>query len=360
MTTAFVAFGLRVFAPWREILCRSLPGAAVVLVLAASAVARDQIELAGGKTVIGTITRETPTEVTIDTQTGVQTIAVNTIVEVRYEGQGAAMTQAKIHDQSGNFSGAMEQFTKAQSEIKDKPLIVAAARFGHARAQARLALEQAKGLDEAARALESFRQAHGQSRYHYPLHELLGRLNFAKEDYAKAGAAFDELARAPWPETKMLAAIFHGRMLVAQNKPDQAIGRFDEVIAAKGESPDLVKLQGEALVDKAACLRAKNDRPQEIETLQKAIELAPVGEVTVQGEAYAALGDALRAAGRPKEALVAFLHVELLFSKDKELRARALYNLSQLWDELGNPQRANHARSTLEKDHPDSTWKKKL
>ncbi len=335
-------------------------GLALLMAIAPAALARDQVELVGGKTIIGTITRETPAEITIDTQTGIQTIAVNTIVEVRYEGQGAAMTQAKIHDQSGNFTAAMDQFTKAQNEIKDKPLIVAAARFGHARAQARLALEEAKGLDEAVRALESFRQAHSQSRYHYPLHELLGRLQFAKKDHAKAGAAFDELAKAPWPETKLLAPLFHGRVLVAQNKPDQAIARFDEVVAATGDSPELVRLRTDALIDKAACLRVKNDRQQEIETLEKAVELAPVGAVTVQGEAYTALGDALRAGGRPKDALVAFLHVELLFSKDKELRARALYNLSQLWDELGNPERANAARSTLERDHPDSTWKKKL
>ena len=231
---------LRVFASLREtiwrLVCRQVPRVLPVLqAITPPLLARDQIELAGGKTVIGTIAKETPTEVTIETQAGVQTIPVNTINEVRYEGQGAAMTQAKIHDQSGNFTGAMEQFAKAQNEIKDKPLILAAARFGHARAQARLALEEAKVLDEAARALESFRQTHGQSRYHYPLHELLGRLSFAKKDYGKACASFDELAKAPWPATQMLAAIFQGHMLVAQNKPDQAIGRFDEVIAAKGE-----------------------------------------------------------------------------------------------------------------------------
>jgi hypothetical protein len=80
----------------------------------------------------------------------------------------------------------------------------------------------------------------------------------------------------------------------------------------------------------------------------------------LQAEAYVALGDAYRATQKPKDALFAYLHVELLFVKHRELHARALYNLSQLWSELGQPERSAAAQSTLRTEHPNSPWAKKV
>jgi len=54
------------------------------------------------------------------------------------------------------------------------------------------------------------------------------------------------------------------------------------------------------------------------------------------------------------------LSYALLFGKDKELRARALYNLTQLWSEIGQPEQAAVARETLQHDFPNSTWNQKL
>ena len=54
------------------------------------------------------------------------------------------------------------------------------------------------------------------------------------------------------------------------------------------------------------------------------IQAAPAEDVPAQAAAYNTLGDCLRAANRPKDALLAYLHTDLLYSKDKEEHPRAL------------------------------------
>ena len=334
-----------------------------LIVLLASlnmSMAADQIELHNGKPVLGKIQKETATEVTIQATAGTQTIPVNRIVEIRYEGQGATMTQAKILEESYNLPRAAEEFAKAQGDLKDKPLVLQAAQFGQARVLAKLALDEATGRDEAIARLEKFARENSASRHHFPLYELLGRLYFDKDDFGKAAQAFDQLAEAPWPETKLRAALYHGRLLLAQKKIDQAIARFDEVLAAAGESPESALVPAEALFEKARCLRARSERAAEIEILLKTLDQTPARAGWLQAEAYIALGDAYRAVQKPRDALVAYLHVDLLFAKNKELHPRALYNLMQLWSELGQPERAAAAQSTLKTDYPNTAWTKKI
>ena len=53
--------------------------------------------------------------------------------------------------------------------------------------------------------------------------------------------------------------------------------------------------------------------------------------------AYNALGTALRKAGKPKEAILAFLHVHLLYSTQPDLDAEAVANLEKLFTETHKP-----------------------
>ena len=332
----------------------------ILLVAIRSAVAADQINLRDGKVVLGKIQQESTTEVVIAGTAGTQTIEVSRITEIRYDGHPATMTQARIFEGSGNWRGAADQYVEAQADLNDKPLVLQAAQFGEARSLARLALNESAETDKAIGRLDAFRKAHPQSRHHYPLHELLGRLYFAKNDYTQAAEAFDELAKAPWPDAQLRAALYQGRMLKAQKKLDEALARLDKIAAAQAESAELQLIQAEALLEKAGCFRAQNRRDQEIEALQQALARTPSNANPLQAEAYIALGDALQAAQKPKDALMAYLHVDLMFPQDKELHARALYNLTLLWTQLGHGDRAAKTRSTLKSEYPDSSWNKKL
>ena len=76
--------------------------------------------------------------------------------------------------------------------------------------------------------------------------------------------------------------------------------------------------------------------------------------------AYNALGTCHLQNKNLKEARTAFLHTELLFSKESEAMAEALYNLSLIWPDLGNNDRAIKARESLKNSFRNSYWARKL
>ncbi len=322
----------------------------------------DEIETRDGKKILGTIQKEAANEVLILSQgkTEPQSVAVNRIAKVHYTGQPALLTHARSMEDAYELRTAAEEYSKVQAELKGKPPILQAAQFGEARVLALLALDESTGLEESISRLEKFAQENSDTRHHFPLQKLRGRLYFAKKDFGKAVQAFEELAKAPWTEARLESLTYQGRVLRAQSKLDQAIVRFDEVVATKPESGDQQLVQTEALLEKAKCLLAHDKREQEIKSLEQAIDVAPMHAQDIQAEAYIALGDAYRATQRPKDALLSFLHVELLFAKNKDLHARALYNLVQLWNELGQPDRAAAVRKNLKTIYPSSSWNKRL
>ena len=52
--------------------------------------------------------------------------------------------------------------------------------------------------------------------------------------------------------------------------------------------------------------------------MHQVIEGSPAEDAAAQAPAYNTLGDCLRAANRPTDALFAYLHTDLLYSKAKE------------------------------------------
>ena len=64
----------------------------------------------------------------------------------------------------------------------------------------------------------------------------------------------------------------------------------------------------------------------------------------------------MREANRPKDALIAYLHTDMLYAKNKEEHARALYNLSKLFDSVrGDAQRAKECLDRLKDKSLDGT-----
>jgi TolA-binding protein len=71
-------------------------------------------------------------------------------------------------------------------------------------------------------------------------------------------------------------------------------------------------------------------------------------------------GDCLKSQGKVKEAILAYLHVPVLFEKEKVALAEALYNLAVLWPRADQPERGLAAQQELQENYPDSPWTKKL
>jgi tetratricopeptide (TPR) repeat protein len=325
-----------------------------------AAAVEDRVDLRDGKLVAGRIISETAIEVVVQNTSGSQRVPVNQIGQIHYEGQPATLTHARTMEDSSKLNQAADEYAKVQDELKNKPFVLQAARFGEARVRARLALDEGTRLDESIERLENVDREYGNSRHHFLSQELLGRLYFEKNEYRKAALAFDELSTAPWREAKLHAAVYQARLLRAEKRLDEAMKRLDPELEAKPESPDQELICCEVLLEKAQVLRAMDRRPDEADVLEQAIDRLPAVATALQAEAYVALGDACNAIGRKWDAVRAFLHVQLLFAKHEELHARALYNLTQLWSELGRSERAAATHSMLKTEHPKSDWTRKL
>ena len=114
-----------------------------------------------------------------------------------------------------------------------------------------------------------------------------------------------------------------------------------------------------AKAGKASCLAGTGSPAEGITIAEKLItENSPENNAELFGRTYNALGACYLKAGKPKDALMAYLHVDVLFYSDSEVHAEALYNLSKLWLSLKKQDRADNARNLLTDRYAGSVWAK--
>lgn len=334
---------------------------ALTLTLAAALASRaDVIRLVPGSTVKaagnqinGQITSESPTDVTIKPASGAeQKVPVDQIDAVAYDGVTPSFTLAESRENTGAASEAIELYQKAAGEASGKPLVQRAAQFGKARVLTDLALVDPGRADEALAALEAFVKAHPSSRQLGPALERIIRLSLQKGDAARAEAALNDLA-ARVPAVADRASVLRARVLSRQGQTDRALALLDEVIGAAPEGSARVR---EAMLAKAECLVAAEKYPEAEQVVREVIRQAPPEAAEIQAEAHNTLGDCLRAAGRPKDALIAYLKTDVLYDSDKGQHPRALAMIAQLWRELRQDARAAEVQERLRQQYPQSPW----
>jgi len=168
------------------------------------------------------------------------------------------------------------------------------------------------------------------------------------------------MEKAPWHDYQMAARIGKARLLLLQNKLSDAQAAFQVVIGEPAKNSSELARRYEAQIGKATCLQLQKQYAEAVKELNDVIQHAPAEASALQAEAYLRQGDNLEAEGKTKEAVLAYLHVDLLFSREKPLHAEALFHLVRLWTAVGKPSRAADARARLTGTYPNSPWSKKL
>src|SRR5262249_38086900 len=144
--------------------------------------------------------------------------------------------------------------------------------------------------------------------------------------YKDAETFYDKLSDAPWPSYKLRAGVFVGRSLVSQKKYDDAVKRFDDVIASDADDKDAQRQKLAAALGKASALACRGKTDEAIKSVQDLIAKADPENQELHARAYNILGTCYKAAGKKKEGLLAFLHVDLLYSRFPEQHAESLAN----------------------------------
>jgi tetratricopeptide (TPR) repeat protein len=344
---------------------RNLIVPSVVIALAvAPAVANETINRKrGDKAVAGEVTGVSKIEVTIKSSTKGETIKVpaNEIVSIDWTGDSPDLKVARQDENGLRFQKALDGYQKslAASKATDKAA-KADLEFVIARTTAKMALSDPAKLDDAIKKIEEFRTKQSDHYRYYEAVNYLGQLYAAKKDFIKASVTFEQLGKAPWKETQMTARIASGKLLLAENKLDEAAAAYESVIAIQPEGPVEESVRQEAVLGKSRIMIAQKKYDDALKLLDEVIAKAPPDDVRVNAEAFLRQGDCLREQGNDKDALLAYLHIDVLFRSEKAIHAEALYRLAQLWDKVGQKGRGDEARDLLRSDYESSEWAKLL
>ncbi|MFZ5832998.1 MAG: tetratricopeptide repeat protein, partial [Planctomycetota bacterium] len=261
---------------------------------------------------------------------------------------------------SGRFEDALAALEKLDPAQIGRSEIRQELEFYKAYSKAKLALGGTGEITAAGSEMAGFINSYRNSFHWLEANQLVGDLLVANGAYDKAEAYYREVAQAPFPDAKMRAGVAMGRAMLAQGKTAEARTQYEQVLKEKAEGELAQSQQMSATLGIARCLVADGKAAEAVQMVQPVIDKAAPEETRLLAEAYNTLGTAQRAAGQNQEALMAFLHVDLLYFADPEAHAEALSNLVQLWRQLQKPEREMRARELLEQRYRNSVWAKKL
>ena len=306
---------------------------------------------AAGGVVRGIVTSESPAKVEVKLGNNVTTIPTAEVASIVYDGHPVSLEQAQAKDASNAFAEAAELYKKAAGEASSKPFITEDAAFGQARATADLAQNDPNKVADAIALLDAFSRTYKAGRHVGPALESLAQLQIARENFNGAEATLVSLSKLPRGDER--SASLRIKLLSKKGQTAQAIEEIDKMIAA---NPEGSARKRDATLAKAEALVSLKKFPEAEAIVRGIIKAAPPEDATTQAIAHNTLGDCLRAAGKSKEALYAYLHTDLLFSKEKEEHARSLGQIAQLWRELKRPDRADEAVERLKQEYPRSPF----
>jgi tetratricopeptide (TPR) repeat protein len=351
-------------------IARSHPGRSLLVFAALSAAAMlgspavlhaDDVSLIPGNTVKqaiggrvrGTVQSESPTEVVVILGTNSTTVPTEQIASIRYDGQSANFQLGESREAGGQLAEAADLFKKAAAEASSssRPFPHQAALFREAQVLGELAIVEPERLKEARDKLNQFIRSYPGGRHIAAAREALARLQIHAGDFGGAEATIAALAGMPKGGER--AQVLRTKVLARQGKHDQAIAELDRLIASstKGSAR-----QRAAMLAKAESLAASKRFKDAEELVRQVIQANPPEDAASQAPAYNTLGDCLRAANRPKEALIAYLHTDMLYNKDKEEHPRALHAISTVFRQLKQDARADEFAQRLRQEYPRSAW----
>ncbi len=307
----------------------------------------------------GSVTEMSPTVVKIEVGQVPKSFAVNTIDYIEFDEDPKDLKNARTAMKAGKLDEALKLVNKIDpSEIR-RTEIKQDLDFYKAYLMGKLAMAGSGDMKDAGRLLFTFEQKNATNYHYFAACEVLGDLLVADRKYDKAEPYYTKLASAPWPDYKIKATVLAGRALEAQKQYAKAIKKYEEVEGMEGDNKDVEGQKLTALLGKATSLAGAGKPDEAVKLVMDVIAKSDPENVDLQARAYNALGNCFKTAGKPQDAIMAFLHVDTLYFGSPEQHAEALANLSVLWKKVDQESRANQAAEQLKERYPNSRWAQK-
>ena len=270
-------------------------------------------------------------------------VPVNEIEMVIFTEDPPDLKNAKrlIQDQL-DYKTALEVLEKIKKENITRRESGQDVEFFKALCKARLAIAGEGDVRKAGQEMHTFVRNNATSYHYFEAYEIVGD-TLAAGGNAKAAIQYGyaKLKDAPWPATKLRADLLIARAHLSTGNAKEALPLFEKVLAAGGSEPQ----KHAATLGKARCLAAtgKAGAAQGAKLVEGVIAKAKAEEKQLHAQAYNALGHCHTKNDDPRAAVLAYLHVDVLYFMYPAERQEAKRNLDGLWRQLGMTNRANQA-----------------
>jgi tetratricopeptide (TPR) repeat protein len=288
--------------------------------------------------------------------TGSVTVPVNEIRGISFDDEPPELNQARIKAVNGAYDDAAALLAKISPSALKRDIVKQDFEFYQAWCAAKLAIGGEGAINDAGRMLNTFVRTYPKNYHYYEAVQTMGDLLAADGKLDLAQRQYNELAAAPWPEYKTRAAGLVGQALQAQGKHAEAIRQFDVALQTAGTGASAEKLS--ATLGKAISMSETGQLDAAVKMVEQVIQEADPEQKELHARAYNALGSCYQRAGQPKDAVLAYLHVDVLYSSVPDAHAEALANLVKLWQTIGQEARARETKQTLERRYAGSKWAK--
>ncbi|MCP4944683.1 MAG: tetratricopeptide repeat protein [Planctomycetaceae bacterium] len=320
----------------------------------------DQVYVNRGGSVRGKVGEVSPVQVTVAVGTQKQNVSTNNIRIINFGDEPPALRQGRARAVAGKYDVALEDLKKVDASSITRPILKLDLQFYLALCQGRQALKTGAGKTEATAAMLAFVRSAASSNHFFQAADLLGDLAVSQGDFENAVKYYGGISsKAPWSEYRMRAQLAEADARVKQGRFADAQKRYESILTQKADTPEVKRLKLLAEVGRGKCLAETATVDEGINALEKLIAENDTADTELFGRAYNALGDCLQRSNKPKDALMAYLHVDILFYGDSETHAEALYHLSKLWQVAKNQDRAAVAGNLLKQRYAGSVWAEK-
>lgn len=343
--------------------CKNLMTPVVLAVLtvmigsAGTAFAVDQVTKRSDRvTFRGEIAAMTIESITIKLSNGqTQVIPVSDVFSVRFDMEPSLLAQAQSNERSGALDVAQGKFESALKDYNgDDKRIVADVKFLIARTMVKQALADPGKVKDALAAMKKFREENKVNFRHFEATLLEASLSAPEE----AKILLQEVQASPVKGYQLQAGVQLGQLLLSGNDAAGALTAFQQVIEQSTGEASSATAQFDGLLGKAACQQKQGQTDEAIVTLDDIISKASESEASTLAHAWILKGDCYRGKSMPKDALMAYLHVDVLYPSEPAAHAEALFHLVTLWAPAGHQDRSDEAMAKLSTKYPNSTWAK--
>ncbi|MDO5580735.1 MAG: hypothetical protein Q4G69_06340 [Planctomycetia bacterium] len=282
------------------------------------------------------------------------------ITAIQYDSEPTELTTARLLIQTSLYREALEKLTeldadtlaKSSANIQQEAVYLRLLAKGNSLLiNSTLSDRKSESL-KTGREIAAFLDSAPRNVHCYELADLGGRIFLLAESPEEARLSFDRMIKAGAPEVRFAGLLQIGEILLRAGEIENAQRCFNEVLCWDKTSSEQVEEQKLfAKIGNAEALALKKSEKDSIDLFHDLIRTTNSSNVELWARMYNGLGTALLHQQRNREALLAFLHVDLLYSQAKGEHVRALRSLYHLWNRQKRTDRANEVLKTLEQKY---------